>query len=144
MKAIKRIRRILLLLFIAVFTGLSFVSCSDDEEDNISTWICKVDDGTTITMKLYEKENKLYTTVDRDSECLLFFDETWCEYERVSVDKIKMLRMYGTKFPSLDFDLYWKVTTNKKSNTCEWKCISELWNHGIYKITKEYKFKKVN
>ena len=54
MKAIKKIRRILLLLFIAVFTGLSFVSCSDDEEDNISTWICKVDDGTTITMKWYE------------------------------------------------------------------------------------------
>ncbi|MBQ9253325.1 MAG: hypothetical protein IJ180_00960 [Bacteroidales bacterium] len=65
-----------LLLFVALFTGLTFVSCSD-EEDNVSVWVCNIGEDTTITMKLNEEEKKFYTIVDGKS---YLRDKQWYEY----------------------------------------------------------------
>ena len=75
----KAIKRILLLLFLVAFTGLTFVSCSDEED--VSTWVCQVNDSTIITMKLYEKEKKFYTTVNDDRGYILFENNMWYEYD---------------------------------------------------------------
>ena len=141
----KRIKTTLLLLFIAVFTGLTFVSCSEEEEDNVSTWVCKVSDNVSITMKLYKKERKFYTEVKNDNftKELCFFNDTWAVYEQVSRDTIKIMKMWGEYFSTIyPNDMYWTVVpANSSHNTLIWQCESDLPLMPINTITR-YKFER--
>ncbi|MBQ9254051.1 MAG: hypothetical protein IJ180_04660 [Bacteroidales bacterium] len=138
----KAIRRILLLLFIAVFTGLSFVSCSDDEEDNISTWICKVDDGTIITMKLYEKEKKFHTTISGKNEYIYFMNDTWSEYKYISKNVIGVTHFYNNESSTnIDDDTpHWRIE-KKSNNTMVWHYLG-VYIIDLYSIL-DYEFKKI-
>ncbi|MBQ9313195.1 MAG: hypothetical protein IJ213_09170 [Bacteroidales bacterium] len=85
----KTIKATFLLLFIAVFTGLTFVSCSEDEDDRVSTWVSKVNGTRSITMKLYEKERKFYTTtIGEDDYRICFMNDTWWEYKYLNKKEI--------------------------------------------------------
>lgn len=106
----------LILLFIALFTGLTFVSCSD-EEDNVSVWVCNIGEDTTITMKLNEEEKKFYTIVEGDRSYLK--DKQWYEYNSGG---------------------YWNI--EKKSFDTLLLEYSGLF-HGTYPHIARYEFKRV-
>lgn len=72
----------------ATLTGVTFLSCNDDEkEESIQTWVCGDDNSDfNITIKLYEKEKKIYTTVAYTSaeNPTLFGNDVWWKYENTS------------------------------------------------------------
>ncbi|MBQ9312875.1 MAG: hypothetical protein IJ213_07515 [Bacteroidales bacterium] len=136
----KTIRKTLLLLFIAVFTGLTFVSCSDDED--VSTWICKVDDGTTITMKWYEKEKKFHTTISGKNEYIYFMNDTWSEYKYISKNVIGVTHFYNNESSTnIDDDTpHWRIE-KKSNNTMIWHYLG-VYIIDLYSIL-DYEFKKI-
>ena len=138
----KTIRKTLLLLFIAVFTGLTFVSCSDEEEDNVSTWVCKIDDSTTITMRWYEKEKKFYTTISGKNEYIYFMNDTWSEYKYISKNVIGVTHFYNNESSTnIDDDTpHWRIE-KKSNNTMIWHYLG-VYIIDLYSIL-DYEFKKI-
>ena len=138
----KTIKNILLLLFIAIFTGLSFVSCSDDDDD-VSTWVCKVNDNTTITMKVYENENKFYTTSFENDEHIFFENNTWCEYKYISKDVIGLTHIWNEDYSTnIDDDTpHWRIE-KKSNNTMVWHYLG-VYITDKYKSIIDYEFKKI-
>lgn len=79
----------IILLLMAIFTGVTFFACNDDDEkkESIQTWTCGDNNSDFyVTMNLYEKTKKIHTIVTyTDTENpTLFGDNVWWKYEYTS------------------------------------------------------------